>query len=557
MTTDTYELTAAWKRTLAPPGKKKDEYAASRERLRSAFVRFRNRAAQLGSEIPRDLPFFTVHDVTHLDALWELVDIVAGPEYPLTATEAFILGGAILVHDLAMSQAAYQHEFDRLRTEPLWRDTVAYHFRAKLNRPATTDEIARPEAEIEQAAIQSLLRELHARQATVLLTKQWGYAGTTYYLLEDADLRSAFADDIGKVAFSHHWPIDDLLDPRKLPQNQSGGPGWLPREWTIDLVKIACLLRTADAAHADDRRAPGFVAALRQPVGVSDHHWRFQHLLRTPHREPEDDRIRYRSSLSFNIDEIDAWWSAYDWLGMVDRELQAVDLLLAATKRQRFAAKGVWNTHHPVRLAEDIQTDGWEPADVQLRISDIAGLVRMLGGQQLYGNRPEVPLRELIQNAADGIRARRKLQGHDHSFGRVVVRPGRDSTSNQSWIEVQDNGIGMSKSVLTGTLLDFGAAFWGTSRMHREFPGLEAAGMEATGQFGIGFFSVFMWGDRVQVTTRRFDRGYDDTCVLEFLRGVGLRPWLRQGTLDEQRRYQMAEHGCAFGVIRTDRSQTQ
>src|SRR5207248_3090792 len=81
----------------------------------------------------------------------------------------------------------------------------------------------------------------------------------------------------------------------------------------------------------------------------------------------------------------------------------------------------------------------------------------------------------------------------------------------------------------------FGSAFWGTHRMRQEFPGLEALGMEATGQFGIGFFSVFMWGDLARVLTMRFDRGYDETWVLEFRRGVQVRPLLRRATLDEQR----------------------
>lgn len=532
MSTDSYQHTQVWKRTLAP--QKKDDHSASRERLRTAFVRFRERAAQLGGDISRDLPFFTVHDVTHLDALWEMVDLIAGSDYPLTPSETFILGGAILVHDLAMSQAAYQNEFDKLKSEPIWRDTVSGLLRGKFSRTPTRDEIANPDAETEKSAIQTLLRELHARQATVLPTKEWGYAGTKYYLLEDAELRVAFADDIGKVAFSHNWPLEHLLNSTKLLQKPAGGPGWLPRQWTVDLVKLACLLRTADALHADERRAPGFLAALRQPSGISDQHWRFQLLLNAPHREQKDDRIRYRSNRPFKIDEFDAWWICHDWLRIVDRELWTVDALLADTGRPRLAAKGVWNVDDPTRLAEDVQTEGWEPANAEVRISDIAGLVRMLGGKQLYGDRPEVPLRELIQNAADAVRARRKIQSRDTAFGQIIVRSGMDDTNNQEWIEVQDNGIGMSKYVLTGPLLDFGVAFWGTSRMRREFPGLEAAGMEATGQFGIGFFSTFMWGEHVRVITRRYDRGYDETWVLEFRSGVHIRPLLRKGTSEEQ-----------------------
>jgi len=523
---DRYQLTEVWKTTLGPQDE--DDHSASRDRLRQAFINFRERAARLGNEIPRNLPYFTVHDITHLDALWSMVDLIAGPDYHLTPAEAFILGGAILVHDLAMSQAAFQSEFDKLKMEPLWRDTVAGLLREKAKRSPTPDEINSPDDETEKLAIEILLRELHARQAAVLPTKQWGYAGTTYYLLDDADLRAAFSDDIGKVAFSHHWPLEDLLNSEKLSQHPAGGPGWLPHQWTVDLVKLACLLRTADAAQADDRRAPGFLAALRQPSGISDQHWRFQSLMRTPHREEGEDRLRYRSNRPFKLEEFKAWWVAYDWLRMADHELWRVDALLADTKRPRFAAKGICNVENPRRLAEAVRTEGWEPVDAEVRVRDVPSVVRMLGGIQLYGNRPEVPLRELIQNASDAVRARRKLENRDLTFGRITVRQGSD------WIEVEDNGIGMSKSVLTGALLDFGSAFWGTAGMRREFPGLQAAGMQATGQFGIGFFSVFMWGDHVQVTTRRFDRGYDETWVLEFQGGVELRPLVRKGTQQEQ-----------------------
>ncbi len=534
MSTDRYQLTEVWKKTLAPQ-KKRDDHSNGRERLRSAFMNFRERAATLGGEIAKDLPFFTVHDVTHLDALWEMVDLVAGSEYPLTPAEAFVLGGAILVHDLAMSQAAFQNEFAKLKAEPLWRDTLAAMLRAKLTRIPTQEELANPDEDSEKRAIQTLLRELHARQASVLLVKEWDHAGTRYYLLDDADLRSAFAEDIGKVAFSHHWPLEDLLDASKLSQGSSGGPGWLPHEWTVDLVKLACLLRTADAAHADERRAPGFLAALRRPSGISERHWRFQSLLRTPVLEEGDDRLLYRSNRAFKTDESNSWWTALDWLRMVDRELWSVDGLLSDTSRPRLAAKGVRNVDRPERLAQDIRTEGWEPADAEVRISGTADLIRMLGGSQLYGNRIDVPLRELIQNSADAVRARRKLQSRDTAYGRIVVRPGHDASTNQEWIEVEDNGIGMAKTVLTGSLIDFGASFWGTSRMWKEFPGLEALGMEATGKFGIGFFSAFMWGERVRVITRRYDRGHDETWVLEFQEGIGLRPLLRRGTPDEQR----------------------
>jgi hypothetical protein len=84
----------------------------ARERLRAA-------------EIPRDLPDYTVHDISHLDAPWEMAGLIAGSDYPLTASEAFVLGGAFLVHDLGMSLAAYPEGMEALRKEGGWGDTVS------------------------------------------------------------------------------------------------------------------------------------------------------------------------------------------------------------------------------------------------------------------------------------------------------------------------------------------------------------------------------------------------------------------------------------------------
>src|SRR4051794_5254629 len=97
-----FEAGGIWRRSLAPqPGE--DPHAVPRAKLRAALLRFREKAALLASEIGRDLPDRTVHDITHLDALWGIADLIIGDGYPMTPPEAFVLGGAFLVHDLAMS----------------------------------------------------------------------------------------------------------------------------------------------------------------------------------------------------------------------------------------------------------------------------------------------------------------------------------------------------------------------------------------------------------------------------------------------------------------------
>ena len=70
--------------------------------------------------------------------------------------------------------------------------------------------------------------------------------------------------------------------------------------------------------------------------------------------------------------------------------------------------------------------------------------------------------------------------------------------------------------------------------MLREHPGLVSQGFEPQGRFGIGFFSVFMWGERVKVVTRRPEDGSDITRVLEFRNGLSARPILRPADAGER-----------------------
>jgi HSP90 family molecular chaperone len=215
-----------------------------------------------------------------------------------------------------------------------------------------------------------------------------------------------------------------------------------------------------------------------------------------------------------------------------DSELRKVDSLLADNRRERVEVKGVAQVEEPSRLAKLIKTEGWKPVDTQIRISKVADIVSKLGGKDLYGRGTEVPLRELLQNAADAVRARRVMDGKDSEWGEIYVRSGEDKTG--SWIEVEDSGVGMSETVLTGPFLDFGASFWGSALMQEELPGLGAKGFHSIGRYGIGFFSIFMVSERVDVFTRRYDKAREDTLVLSFKNGLKERPLLRKSNADER-----------------------
>ena len=497
--------TKLWQITLALQGHD-DSEDITRERLRTTYLRFRDRAELLAGEIARDLPDYTVHDVTHLDALWELADLIAGSDFPLTPTEAFVLGGAFLIHDLGMGLAAYPNGIEDLKKEPLWNDVVTSLLKEKLGRLPSKDELINLDIEIQKQATAQVLRNLHAKHAERLALIEWHNQeeDAQYRLIEDPEFRKLYGPLIGKIAHSHWWSVDKL---RQEFQTKLGAPAGVPSDWVVDPLKLACILRVADASHLDARRASGFLRALRKPTGDSDDHWIFQGKLSQPMLKA--DRLEFTSGSPFPIEDASSWWLCFDALRSADLELREVDTLLADTDRPRLAARGVAGVEEPERLIKFIATKDWLPIDTRIKVSNVASLIRNLGGEQLYGDDKIVPLRELIQNALDAVRARRLIEGRPTDWGEVIVRQGKDS--DEYWIEVEDNGVGMSADVLKGPFLDFGISFWDSELMYEEFPGLSTKGFQSTGKYGIGFFSVFMWGKRVRVTTRRYDAAQQDT----------------------------------------------
>ena len=523
---DRFENTKIWQKSL---GKQLEPDTNDKERnqLRAEFEKFRENSKTLAGEIAISMPEFTVHDISHIDALWDTADLLLGDSYDLNPAEAFVLGGAFLIHDLGMGLASFPNGIEAIKNEPIWKDTVASELKKKLNRQIDEEDLNSIPEEIEKYATQAFLRINHAKQADKLALISWeDNKGNHLYLLDDVQLRESYGAIIGQIAYSHWWSTSELLE--KLP-HVLGAPGMFPSSWTVDPVKLACILRVADATQIDDRRAPIFLKSIRKLQGEASEHWNFQQKLYQPRLER--NRLVFTSKSNFEIDEVNSWWLCFDTLKMIDKELKEVDALLTDTNRPRLQAIGVASIDEPSRLSKLVTVHGWQPIDTRIKVSNVAKLVGNLGGSQLYGENITVPLRELIQNSSDAIRARRIIENEEPEFGTINISFGKDSIGD--FIEIEDNGIGMSPKVLSGPFLDFGESFWGTSLMHQEIPQLEFKGFQSTGKFGIGFFSVFMWGNKVSVASKRFEAGRDETLILEFNEGLNSRPILRKAKTEE------------------------
>jgi hypothetical protein len=521
----TFENVSLWKSSLGR--QEHDQFGDSRDRLRTQFLSFRKNVALLVGRISAQLPDLTLHDVTHLDALWEMADLIAGDNYRLNPLEAFVLGGAILLHDAATCFEAYDGGVDAVRKTEAWKDAFAF----EQKRGMYTSE-----QELNSVADFAALRQLHASQAERLAEREWKDPDTqsSMYLIEDQAIRMHLGRTIGQIAASHHWNIEEVGS--KL-RNQVNAPADFTREWKIDPVKVACLLRCADALHIDSRRAPDFLYALLRQQGKSQQHWQAQRWLSQADVDSSDPTsILITSTRPFPETHSKAWWAAFDFVCLAHQELQASNALLKSRNLDSappFRMQRITGTESAERMAQHIEADGWEPCSAKIHVSNIQHLVSTIGGKQLYGEEDslQVAMRELIQNARDAICARQALDANHKGVIRVEIY----KENGDDYLVVEDDGVGMSSRVLTGPFLDFGTSFWASTLARQEFPGLLSSSYKSVGKFGIGFYSVFMVADSVTVTTRRYDEGLDHARQLDFCDGLILRPLLRKGRFQDLR----------------------
>lgn len=126
----------------------------------------------------------------------------------------------------------------------------------------------------------------------------------------------------------------------------------------------------------------------------------------------------------------------------------------------------------------------------------------------IYSNK-EIFLREIISNASDAIDKYRYLSVS--SEGKYPLVDGQIDivvNKNERYIEISDNGIGMSKEDLEknlGTIAKSGSKEF----MSKVKKAKDEGDVNIIGQFGVGFYSLFMVADHVEVRTKTVEQpGY-------------------------------------------------
>ncbi len=122
----------------------------------------------------------------------------------------------------------------------------------------------------------------------------------------------------------------------------------------------------------------------------------------------------------------------------------------------------------------------------------------------LYSHK-EIFLRELISNASDALD---KLRFESLTNDKIVCEPDNlkikiSIDKENNILTITDNGIGMNREEVISNIGTIARS--GSKAFLENLSGDEKADSNLIGQFGVGFYSVFMVASKVEVLTRRAD----------------------------------------------------
>ena len=133
--------------------------------------------------------------------------------------------------------------------------------------------------------------------------------------------------------------------------------------------------------------------------------------------------------------------------------------------------------------------------------TEIGQLLKLMT-HSLYSNK-EIFVRELISNSSDALDKFNYLSLTDETFkkeewaGKVFIKLDKEDNS----ITIGDNGIGMNEADLMDHLGTIAKS--GTKAFMENLTGDAAKDSNLIGQFGVGFYSVFMVAEHVDVISKR------------------------------------------------------
>jgi molecular chaperone HtpG len=495
----------------------------------SALARFSRWFNQSGTPFFRQ---YTDHGCKHISEVLETAEqlVAEGAWDCLTSRDSAVLTFAILLHDAAMHiqedgflrilsgdwPPAPVAMLDRDSWATLWDEYLAQVNRFDrrqlkevfgVEEPIPAPGLKHPEGwtALQFDFIGEFVRHNHPRLAHEIALS--GVPGPETIGLNLGSVEADIRDLAGIVARSHGGPLRSYLPYLQNRYHLQDFAG-------VHAPFLMAVMRVADYLQLQAGRAPKEVLqvrSLRSPT--SRREWQVHHAIRNiTYNDPDPEAVKVQ--IDAHKTDLRTYLRLHDWLQGIQSELDVCWATLGEVY-------GRYTKDHLDRLGlsiRRIRSDFDDPRVFAKQVNYIperiafstadAGLLQLLI-QPLYGDRPEVGVRELLQNSVDAVR---ELEDYCERYG--VAKESLDLIQQDADVMIEldvpnrrltvsDRGIGMTVSTVRDYLLKAGASFrksdaWRTE--HESRPG--ESRVLRSGRFGVGALAAFLLGDKIRVTTR-------------------------------------------------------
>ena len=469
---------------------------------------------------------YTLHDPGHSRKILHLAEQLI-PEQTITQLSALELAVIIMaayLHDLGM----YLSSIERKRIvdskdyekEVRSRRELAARLSEVREKHRLASEGEHPGLELllfqlQQAALASYLRPRHASPSRYKsIFRELQKSAKRYDLFCIGG--SSFEQELIDICSSHTRDVRLLLEPKDAYTDR------FPRDLPVAGMRLntqfcAAVLRVADILDFDRERTPAILFesldmedSTVPGAAVSLEEWNKHLAVQT--LELNSNELVVVADSNHPVIE----YSIREFCKLIERELRDTASVL---RRNPVEITDVYQLDLPVSVRAHIRAQGYVYRELAFRLNETA-IAKLLMGDSLYKNRA-VAFRELIQNAVDACAARRLLEG-EHFQPKVEMKITFEN-SEQVWLNVKDNGIGMDDAILSEYLFNIGSTYYASAEF-QQLLGEKFREFTPVSRFGIGLLSIFMIGDRLEISTRRFKsvRGDDTLRVVSADNSSGL-----------------------------------
>lgn len=523
------EDTELWKHIKKGYGEPPDRELA--DKISANLLKLCAEASSRMKRMPKLHPEFTLHDHTHLVRVTELMAKILGKTLGyLNPVEIMLLILSAHFHDQGM--VLEDENLLKIRNSPgfkvhkdLWIkehpnfNEIENHLTSRYICEEERKRIAIKLAELENAIIGDYVRKNHGKLSADFIRR----LGENNELFEVAG--NNIASQLAMICESHVLPPDDITPENGFHHDELIGTH------KVNIRFLALILRLADILDFDRDRTPDVLyRSIHFTNQVSIIEWEKHRSVQGWTIQP--DLIRFDMKFTHPVYE-KATQHFFDW---IDKELSVAQQVVRSFPKE-FDKYVVELPQHVDRSRIGPKDNSYVYHDLEFSLSRDE-VVKLLMMDNLYSS-PSLCVRELLQNSLDALRYRKalyKVKDIELDDGKICLEHFVDEQGHEV-LKCTDNGIGMDELVIKEYLTKVGRSYYRSPYFEQEkvrFQHAEAD-FDPCSQFGIGFMSCFMIGDRILIETRR-DYGYGRELgkpLIVEINGLGGLVVIRQGKLEQ------------------------